>query len=186
MIIERKWAMPNKNTFNIPPIRQLIDEELTVGTWIDPYANTNRIADITNDLNPEFDTDYHLDALEFLKSFDDGSVDGVLFDPPYSPRQVAECYHDFGYNVTGETTSAAFWSNQKEQISRIVKSGGKVISFGWNSGGIGVTYGFDITRILLVAHGSQHNDTICTVEVKGIENPAAASRKEMNSLSRWL
>lgn len=33
-----------------------------------------------------------MDALEFLKLFDDESVDVVLFDPPYSPRQVKEIY----------------------------------------------------------------------------------------------
>ena len=27
-------------------------------------------------------------------------------------------------------------------------------------------YGFEIERILLVAHGGWHNDTICTVERK--------------------
>ena len=43
---------------------------------------------------------------------------------------------------------------------------GKVISFGWNSGGIGKKNGFEIEKILLVNHGSQHNDTICTLEVK--------------------
>lgn len=37
---------------------------------------------------------------------------------------------------------------------------------GGNSGGIGAKYGFIIRRILLVAHGGLHNDTICTVEVK--------------------
>lgn len=166
IILERIWAMPNKNTFSIPPIRSMIEEEKDDGLWIDPYANTNKIASVTNDLNTEYDTDYHLDALDFLKLFKDESVDGVLFDPPYSPRQVAECYHDFGYDVTWKTTSASFWKNQKEEISRIVKKNGKVITFGWNSGGIGSKYGFTIKRVLLVAHGGWHNDTICTVEVK--------------------
>lgn len=78
MIIERIWAMPNKNTFSIKPIKKLIEEEKTQGLWIDPYANTNKIADITNDLNTEYDTDYHLDALDFLKMFDDCSVEGIL------------------------------------------------------------------------------------------------------------
>lgn len=173
MKIERVWAMPNKNTFDILPIYQLIMSEMTEGLWIDPFANKNKIATITNDLNTEFDTDYHLDALDFLKTFDDNSVDGVLYDPPYSPRQISECYNHVGIAVTNETTQSSYWSNQKKQIARIVKSGGKVISFGWNSGGIGDKYGFNITRILLVPHGGWHNDTICTVEVK---------RKQMTKL----
>ena len=164
---ERVWAMPNKNTFEILPIKNLISEEVSLEKlWIDPFANRNKIASITNDLNPEFDTDHHLDALDFLKLFDDASVDGVLYDPPYSPRQVSECYKNIGYNVTNKTTRASFWKNHKKEISRIIKPGGKVITFGWNSGGIGSKYGFEIKRILLVPHRGWHNDTICTVEVK--------------------
>ncbi len=165
--IERVWAMPNKNTFKIKPIEQLIAETVDLSLlWIDPFANRNKIASITNDLNTEYDTDYHLDALDFLKMFDNDSVDGVLYDPPYSPRQVSECYNDVGYSVTWDTTKASFWGNHKREISRIVKIGGRVITFGWNSGGIGNKYGFEIERILLVPHGGWHNDTICTVEVK--------------------
>ena len=164
--IERIWAMPNKNTFEIKPIHDLIVDEITDGIWIDPFANRNKLASITNDLSTEFDTDYHLDALDFLKMFDTDSVDGVLYDPPYSPRQVSECYNNVGYNVTWDTTKASFWGNHKREISRIVKIGGKVITFGWNSGGIGYKYGFEIQKVLLVPHGGWHNDTICTVEIK--------------------
>lgn len=164
--IERIWAMPNKNTFEIKPIHDLIIDEITDGIWIDPFANRNKLASITNDLSTEFDTDYHLDALDFLKMFDTDSVDGVLYDPPYSPRQVSECYNNVGYNVTWDTTKASFWGNHKREISRIVKIGGKVITFGWNSGGIGYKYGFEIQKVLLVPHGGWHNDTICTVEIK--------------------
>ena len=51
-------------------------------------------------------------------------------------------------------------------ISKIVKIGGKVITFGWNSGGIGYKYEFEIERIMLVSHGGGHNNTICKVEIK--------------------
>ena len=165
--IDRAWAMPNKNTFDIPPIRALLMEEIDPSKlWIDPFANRNKWASITNNLNPEYDTDYHIDALDFLKMFKDNSVDGILYDPPYSPRQVSENYKGFGINVTPETTRQSFWTNQKKEIARIVKPGGKVIRFGWNSGGVGRKYGFEIMRILLVPHGGWRNDTICTVETK--------------------
>lgn len=171
MRIERKWAMPNKNTFTIKPIRELLKEEISSGIWIDPFANNNKFATITNDLNREMDTDYHLDALEFLKLFEDNSVDGVLFDPPYSPRQIKECYEAIGLDTQeGKLTRASFWSNLKIEITRIVKPRGKVLCFGWNSQGIGKSRGFEMTRILLVAHGGNHNDTICTVETKSNEN----------------
>ena len=78
IFIERIWAMPNKNTFDIKPIHDLITEEITDGLWIDPFANQNKLASITNDLSLEFDTDYHMDALDFMKMFESGSVDGIL------------------------------------------------------------------------------------------------------------
>ena len=185
IVMERVWAMPNKNTFEIKPIKALIEEELTDGLWIDPFANRNKLATVTNDLNTEYDTDYHMDALDFMKMFEDNSVEGVLYDPPYSPSQVSECYNNVGYNVTWDTTKASFWGNHKREISRIVKLGGKVITFGWNSGGIGNKYGFEIERILLVPHGGWHNDTICTVEVKTHDGEILTQKRnaEMNSIN---
>ena len=123
MEIKREWAMPNSRTFAIKPIRELIDKYISDKQLvIDPFANNNRIANITNDIDPDCDADYHLDAIDFLKVFED--------------------------------------------IGRIVKHGGVVITCGWNSGGIGKKYGFEIVEILMVAHGGWHNDTIVTVEVK--------------------
>lgn len=168
MIISRAWAMPNKNTFSIKPIGELIKKHLneTQSVVIDPFANTNRIASHCNDLDPQYETEYCMDALDFLKTFDDNSVDLVLFDPPYSPRQVSECYKSLDMTVNMQTTQSSFWGNMKKEIDRITKDYGKVITFGWNSGGIGKTKGFEIVEILMVAHGGWHNDTICTVEVK--------------------
>lgn len=161
--------MPNKNTFDIKPINNLITKYTSVvagGVIIDPFANKNKIATITNDINDEFETDYHLDATDFLKVFKDNTVDMVLYDPPYSPRQVSECYKNLGMSVNMQTTQASYWSKQKEQIARIVKKDGYVITCSWNSGGIGKKYGFEIIEILLVPHGGWHNDTIVVVERK--------------------
>lgn len=166
MNIERKWAMPNKNTFEIKPIKEFINRNIKGDVTIDPFANVNKIAKITNDLNTEYNTAYHLDAIDFLKQFDDDSVDFVLFDPPYSPRQVSECYKSLGMTVNMQTTQASYWSKLKKEIARVLKVGGGVITFGWNSGGIGKSLGFEIQEILMVAHGGWHNDTICTYEVK--------------------
>ena len=157
--------MPNSNTFEIRPIKELIDK-YTYGLVIDPFANKNKLANITNDLDEQYDTDYHMDALDFLKKFDGNSVDCVLYDPPYSVRQVSEVYRKLGHSVNMETTQASYWSKQKKEIGRIVNKNGIVISCGWNSGGIGKKYGFEILEILLVPHGGAHNDTIVTVERK--------------------
>lgn len=96
MIMNRVWAMPNSRTFKIKPIKEVIkkyEDKLKDGDLvIDPFSNENTITDRdrlvlkTNDIDPQYETDYSLDALDFLKVFDEGSVDLVLYDPPYSPR----------------------------------------------------------------------------------------------------
>lgn len=91
MLINRVWAMPNKNTFSIKPIKDII-EKYIFGISIDPFANESSLAKITNDLDPTYNTEYHLDAMDFLRLFKNQSVDVVLYDPPYSPRQVSESY----------------------------------------------------------------------------------------------
>ena len=166
-LFRRVWEMPNSNTFDIKCINQLIHKyHKSEMKSIDPFANKNRIAKITNDLDPEMKADYCMDALDFLKQFETGSIDFVLYDPPYSPRQVSECYKKLGKTVNMETTQSSFWGNLKKEIARVTKANGIVISFGWNTNGIGKTKGFEILEILTVAHGGQHNDTLCTVERK--------------------
>ena len=179
--MRRQWAMPNSKTFKIKPIRELIAKVVKeyaeeIGrpiVVIDPFANEGSILKefdgveveyITNDLDTQYDTDYHLEASEFISMFEDDSVDIVLYDPVYSPRQLSEVYKEHGMSVTMETTQSSYWGNQKKEISRITKQGGKVITFGWNSGGIGKSNGFEIEEVLLVPHGGWHNDTICTVD----------------------
>ena len=107
-----------------------------------------------------------MDAIDFLKTFENESVDIVYYDPPYSPRQVSECYKKLGKTVNMQTTQSSFWGNMKKEIARITKPNSIVITFGWNTNGIGKTKGFEIIEILLVAHGGSHNDTICVVERK--------------------
>jgi hypothetical protein len=167
IIFNRVWEMPNSNTFEIKCIAKLIHKYFNSKLEsIDPFANKSRLAKITNDLNPEMKCDYSMDAVEFLKQFKTESIDFVFYDPPYSLRQVSECYKNVGIPVVMETTQSSWRTKQINEISRVVKPDGIVMSFGWNSSGIGKVRGFEIIEILLVAHGGSHNDTIVTVEKK--------------------
>lgn len=165
--------MPNKETFKIKPIRELIYKYISQfgKVWIDPFAGDSNLVSTTNDLDRDTKAKYHQEALAFLKSIKTNEYDGCLFDPPYSLRQLCEVYKKEGLSVNMQTTQSSYWSNIKKEIARIIKPGGYCISFGWNSGGIGKHLQFEQIEILLVAHGGSHNDTICTVEkklVKGI------------------
>lgn len=171
MKIERKWAMPNKWTFTIKPIKELLDEEVTDGLWCDPFAGMNSPAQVTNDLRPEMPTTHHMDALEFLKSLETGKYDGVLFDPPYSITQAKQCYEGVGMDLLEvKPTSMKYWGDCKTELVRVLKLGGKAICFGWTSMGVGINRGFEMQRILLVPHGGSKNDTIVTVEIKALQD----------------
>lgn len=169
MKFNRKWAMPNHNTYNIAPIYDLVHYYLSSSkTSIDPFARDSQLCTITNDLNPETSAEYHLDVLEFLLMLKQTEVtaDLVLFDPPYSLRQIKEVYQGFGRQLTQKDTQRFAWKEERNAINDILKPDGVVISFGWNSIGMGTKRGFEIIEILLVAHGGAHNDTIVTVERK--------------------
>jgi hypothetical protein len=162
MRINRVWAMPSTETFTIDPIRRLIECHLgTGGVWIDPFCRNSvfksRCA-MTNDMNPKFAGTHNMDALDFLATLPAASVDGVLFDPPFSPRQVKEAYEGFG----PADTTRRFYSERKTAAARVLKVGGVAIVCGWNSLGLGAKNGMKIEEVLLVCHGDQ-NDTIVTV-----------------------
>ncbi len=146
MKIERVWAMPNKRTFQIKPIAKLREEEL--GERIcDPFPFEGKI-----------------DCLDYLPTIPDESYEYGELDPPYTKRQVSEHYKKNGGICTGWHTSAGWIAKVKDEMARVIKPGGKVITYAYNSSGLGKKRGFEITRILIVSHGAEHNDTICTVE----------------------
>lgn len=156
MLLERTWAMPNRWTFTIKPIRELLETEVGEGVWVDPFAGENggKYAQVTNDIERG-----GTDALEFLRSLEPESADGVLYDPPYSITQARM----YGKK---EFSRMEYWASCKNEVARILRPGGKAICFGWNSMGIGKNRGFVMERVLLVPHGGSKNDTIITVETK--------------------
>lgn len=113
----------------------------------------------------ELPTKFHLEAIQFLTQIP-GLHKGCLLDPPYSPRQIKECYESIGIKNSFENTQSSFWSKAKESASHKIEVGGHVICFGWNTNGFGKKRGFELVEVLLVAHGGHHNDTIVTVERK--------------------
>lgn len=162
--IEKVWAMPNKWTFIIDEIAQLIDEE-RIGYTVDPFSGQSEIADVRNDIDPNSKAHYHMDALDFLRLLESESADTVIEDGIYSPTQNVRCYKHLGLQKTHKF-DGKYFSQIKKEIARIVKIGGKAICCGWDGNGIGKKYGFRMERLLIVTHGSRHNATLVTVERK--------------------
>lgn len=164
--INRVWAHPDKATFTIKPIAELVYRYVGDGLgWIDPFAGANSPAGLTNDLNPLMPTKYHMKAEDFVQLFP-GPFDGAIIDPPYSYRQISEHYRINGLKATQLDTSYNFIARVINNLADKIRFGGWAISCGWNSNGFGKGRGFQIIEILVVAHGGHHNDTIVTVEQK--------------------
>lgn len=176
LVITKHWAMPNSKTFTIKPIKEMVEAEVKKGgVIVDPFANECKYGTITNDLNPEFNTHFHLDALEFLRSLDDECADLVLYDPPYSISQATEMYKSYGKEkLKINVANMKYWAECKNQIARILKIGGRVICCGWNTNGIGKGRGFEMTEILICSHGGSKNDTLVTLEYKVGETETVA------------
>jgi len=165
--LRREWAMPNSWTFEIDPIAELVEREVSEssGLWVDPFAGKAEYADVTNDLHPDRDTDHTMKAVDFFKEFDNNEVDGgVIFDPPYSAEQLQRQYENAGQEPNQDETNGGFLGRNRDQVERVCSDGATVLYFGWDSTGIGKTRGFVKDEILMVCHGSSRNDTICVVE----------------------
>jgi len=168
MKIERFWQMPSKNTLSIHCFRDKFND-YNFGVSIDLFAKDCNMAHITNDLNKETKAQYHMLAIDFLKMLEIKRIhpNVVIYDPPYSLRQVKECYDSFGTGFTHKDSQNAIrWTIERDKISELQRRGDIVLSFGWSSTCMGKKRGYRILEIILCSHGSAHNDTICVIEEK--------------------
>jgi len=172
MRMTRVWAMPNGETFDIPPIGDFVRHFIEKSTVsIDPFSRNKRWAAYTNDLNPNTEAQHHMECEEFLSMLVDEGVkaDLMILDPPYSPRQVKECYDSIGLKMAQEDAmGGAARKRRRELINKIIGKDGIVLTFGWDTNGMGGNE-WQIEEIMLVAHGSDHNDTICMAERRRTE-----------------
>jgi len=169
MEMNRVWAMPNKWTFRIKPIADLLARYVGDGKgWADPFAGQSTLAEYRNDLNPALAQPSCREASEFLTDFtwQGTALNGVIFDPPYSLTQVSRSYEEMGYKFKGKDDPTGGFTQCRDITSKIVRPDGYVISFGWNTVGMGKGRGFKIIEILDVCHGGNRNDTLVTVEQK--------------------
>ena len=166
----RVFAMPNKDTFSIKPISDLLDRILTgKAVVVDPFARNSLRGTLTNDIDTTSLAQSHMEAVAWLDMLlsQDVQADAVLFDPPYSPRQMSEAYKMAGVKCsTQETQNAHLYAACKARLAGLLRVDGVAVCCGWNSMGIGLTHGFEMKEVLMVPHGAAHNDTIVTVEVK--------------------
>lgn len=176
-VFGRVFAMPSAATFSMAPVRDFICRwRGDVAKGVDPFARNSEAAEYTNDLDCATSARWHMEAGAFLElmAHDQQSFDFALFDPPYSPRQISECYRGVGLQVgQKETQSAALYKRVRDALDFVMEPGGVVLSFGWHSNGMGKGRGYLLEEVLIVAHGAAHNDTICIAERKAVSPDSA-------------
>ena len=142
--------------FSNPHVRKVIDKIIRMATITNNYQEI-KIADpfarmsfttkldncITNDLNEMMPTDYHLEFKEFAQMMyeQEQEFDLILFDPPYSLRQLKDLYDGVGKDLELWQTQN-MWGSGKDLLSKCVKNGGYVISLGWTTAGFGKKRGY--------------------------------------------
>lgn len=164
----REFAMPSPDTLSMPPALAFARRHLS-GVSVDPFARDCRLATHTNDIDPATAAKHHMEATEFLARMkaDGVTADSALLDPPYSPRQIVECYRAIGRPITAsDTQNARLYREVRDGIDALLRHGGVVVSFGWNSSGMGKRRGYRLLEVLLIHHGGAHNDTIAIAEIK--------------------
>jgi site-specific DNA-adenine methylase len=95
------FAMPSRWTFSMPPVAEFLARHLDgCVAIVDPFCGESTIAHYRNDLARG-----GIRAELFVCTLRERvKADAVIFDPPYSPRQIAECYKSVGQAVTPKDT----------------------------------------------------------------------------------
>lgn len=141
----------------MPKLRAWTEERIE-GHTLNLFGGVTRLrGDIVyNDINPELPADYRRDAYDLAVWSDSQSrFDTVVFDPPYSAFQAVQTY---GSKRAQRVTHA------RDVVEYVLKPGGRVLSFGFNTTGMGKTRGYEKEHILIVNCGGSHNDYLCLSE----------------------
>jgi tRNA G10 N-methylase Trm11 len=144
-------------TFESPKIKKWVEENSS-GKCLNLFAGKTKLNldEVRNDIDQSMLADYHLDALKFVKQCND-KFDTIILDPPYAYRKAMEMYKG---NYTSKFKLIA------DEITRLLKNNGKVISFGYHTTFMGKKRGFELERLCVFAHGGAQHATIGIIEVK--------------------
>jgi tRNA G10 N-methylase Trm11 len=144
-------------TFDSPKIKKWV-EDRAKGKVLNLFAGKNKLNldEIRNDIDKTMIADFHKDAVDFVKECK-GKFDTIILDPPYAYRKAMEMYNG---NYSSKFKQLA------DEIPRILKKDGIVISFGYHSTFLGKKRGFKLNELCVFAHGGSQHCTIGIIEDK--------------------
>jgi len=145
-------------TFEYSPARDFVEERLE-GRVLNACSGKTKLSHdekiFRNDLNPAHEADTNHDVAEIANHFVTAEFDTIVFDPPFDERQ-AETKYD---GMHAKDVYAAL-----RCFRELVKPGGVVICFGWNSWGMSSFPAFEREETVLFRRGPCLRDVIATVD----------------------
>jgi len=147
-------------TFESPKIKEWVENRCK-GMVLNLFAGKTKlnVPELRNDVDPAMNAEFNFDALEFVRGWaehnSEDKFDTILLDPPYSYRKSMEMYNG---NLNSRFKLIA------DEIPKILKDDGIVISFGYHSTFMGRKRGFDLKELCVFAHGGAQHCTIGIVE----------------------
>ncbi len=144
-------------TFESPKIKKWVETNCQ-GSVLNLFAGRTLLNNILMEIRIDSDTDmpadFHVDALDFVRTCL-RMFDTIILDPPYSYRKSMEMYNG---NLNSRFKLIA------DNIPRILNEDGRVISFGYHSTFMGKKRGFYLDTMCIFAHGGAQHCTIAIIE----------------------
>ncbi|UOE47837.1 hypothetical protein MTO98_25845 [Mucilaginibacter sp. SMC90] len=146
----------HRYTFSVRPVREWVEGNAE-GHVLNLFAGKTLLAldEVRNDIDPDMTAEFHLDALEFLRTWKGRRFNTVILDPPYAYRKSMELYN-------GHICSP--FRQLKDALLPVVQPGGLVITFGYHSIVMGRNREFKLEKLALFSHGGAIHDTIACLE----------------------
>ena len=147
---------PRSYTFEMPKLKLWIESQC-VGKVLNLFGGKIRlnVDEVSNDIDTNMPTDFHMDAIEFIDLWKGDLFDTVILDPPYNWRKAKEKYEG---RMIGQ------YPQLKNKLLSIIKNNATIISLGYDTVGMSKSRGFEKIGICVVCHGGDHHDTLCVVE----------------------
>ncbi|MFA6083416.1 hypothetical protein [Mucilaginibacter sp.] len=156
IVIDHIRCPLHRYTFTIKPIRDWVENNCE-GNVLNLFCGKTPLAvnETRNDLNLEIEADFHLDALELLRTWNGPRFQTILLDPPYAYRKSMELYN-------GAVCSP--FRQLKDAIGKCIMPNGIVITFGYHSVSMGRNRGYTLEKLAIFSHGGAIHDTIASME----------------------
>lgn len=154
-----------KYTFEDPAIRNWVEARLhghvlnlcCGQTHLDYDGPVHR-----NDIDIDRDADTHFDAVTVGERIDSNTFDTVVVDPPWSSKDDSPDFTKRRDRYGDEYVDS--YAQMKDGVESVLRPGGRCITFGYDSSGLGAGRGAIVEEIALINFTGNHNDAIAVVE----------------------